>query len=77
MYYGEELGMENNDPVRKEDVKDPIGIAGLAGRKRPRRRAHAHAVERFAERRVQHGETVVAGSRQLQNSQRRERIKRS
>jgi alpha-glucosidase len=28
MYYGEELGMENNDPVRKEDVKDPIGIAG-------------------------------------------------
>ena len=28
MYYGEELGMENNDPVRKEDVKDPIGVAG-------------------------------------------------
>ena len=28
MYYGEELGMENNDPIRKEDVKDPIGIAG-------------------------------------------------
>jgi len=28
MYYGEELGMENNDPVRKEDVKDPLGIAG-------------------------------------------------
>jgi alpha-glucosidase len=28
MYYGEELGMENNDPARKEDVKDPIGIAG-------------------------------------------------
>jgi alpha-glucosidase len=28
MYYGEELGMENNDPTRKEDVKDPLGIAG-------------------------------------------------
>jgi alpha-glucosidase len=28
LYYGEELGMENNDPVRKEDVKDPLGIAG-------------------------------------------------
>jgi len=28
MYYGEELGMENNDPKRKEDVKDPIGIVG-------------------------------------------------
>jgi len=28
MYYGEELGMENNDPKRKEDVKDPIGKLG-------------------------------------------------
>jgi alpha-glucosidase len=28
LYYGEELGMENNDPKRKEDVKDPIGRTG-------------------------------------------------
>jgi alpha-glucosidase len=28
MYYGEEIGMQNNDPQRKEDVKDPIGIKG-------------------------------------------------
>ena len=28
MYYGEEIGMENNDPTRKEDVKDPIGKIG-------------------------------------------------
>src|ERR1700739_4907045 len=28
MYYGEEIGMENNDPKRKDDVKDPIGILG-------------------------------------------------
>ena len=28
MYYGEELGMANNDPTRREDVKDPLGIAG-------------------------------------------------
>ena len=28
MYYGEELAMENNDPVRKEDVKDPLGVTG-------------------------------------------------
>jgi alpha-glucosidase len=28
MYYGEEIGMENNDPRRKEDVKDPEGILG-------------------------------------------------
>jgi alpha-glucosidase len=25
LYYGEEVGMENNDPKSKEDVKDPIG----------------------------------------------------
>ena len=28
LYYGEEIGMENNDPQRKEDVKDPIGKLG-------------------------------------------------
>lgn len=28
LYYGEELGMENNDPKRPEDVKDPIGRRG-------------------------------------------------
>ncbi len=28
LYYGEEIGMENNNPTRKEDVKDPIGRTG-------------------------------------------------
>jgi alpha-glucosidase len=28
MYYGEEIGMQNNDPSRREDVKDPIGQLG-------------------------------------------------
>src|SRR5690348_2456290 len=28
MYYGEEIGMQNNDPTRREDVKDPIGRRG-------------------------------------------------
>jgi alpha-glucosidase len=28
MYYGEEVGMTNSDPKRKEDVKDPIGRVG-------------------------------------------------
>jgi len=28
IYYGEELGMVNNDPKRKEDVQDPIGRIG-------------------------------------------------
>jgi len=28
MYYGEEIGMRNNDPKRREDVKDPIGRLG-------------------------------------------------
>lgn len=28
LYYGEEIGMENNDPKRREDVKDPVGRRG-------------------------------------------------
>ncbi len=28
MYYGEEIGMRTTDPVRKEDVQDPIGKIG-------------------------------------------------
>jgi alpha-glucosidase len=28
LYYGEEIGMRNNDPQRREDVKDPIGRLG-------------------------------------------------
>jgi alpha-glucosidase len=28
LYYGEELGMENHDPVRKQDVRDPLGQHG-------------------------------------------------
>src|SRR6202162_2032947 len=28
MYYGEEIGMQNNDPKSKEDVQDPIGKLG-------------------------------------------------
>jgi alpha-glucosidase len=28
MYYGEEIGMTNNDPKRREDVRDPIGRLG-------------------------------------------------
>jgi alpha-glucosidase len=28
LYYGEEIGMENNDPKSKDDVRDPIGRRG-------------------------------------------------
>ena len=28
VYYGQEIGMENDDPKRREDVKDPIGRRG-------------------------------------------------
>jgi len=28
LYYGEEIGMENYDPLKKEDVQDPIGKIG-------------------------------------------------
>jgi alpha-glucosidase len=33
MYYGEEIGMQNNDPKRREDVKDPIGRLGWPANK--------------------------------------------
>jgi alpha-glucosidase len=33
MYYGEEIGIENNDPTRKEDVRDPIGRTGWPAEK--------------------------------------------
>jgi alpha-glucosidase len=33
MYYGEEIGMENNDPKRKDDVQDPIGKTGWPAEK--------------------------------------------
>jgi alpha-glucosidase len=28
LYYGDEIGMQNNDPARREDVQDPIGRRG-------------------------------------------------
>ena len=33
LYYGEEIGMQNNDPTRVEDVKDPIGRLGWPNEK--------------------------------------------
>ncbi len=33
LYYGEELGMENNDPKTKEEVKDPYGKMGWPNQK--------------------------------------------
>jgi alpha-glucosidase len=33
MYYGEEIGMQNNDPTRREDVQDPIGKLGWPNEK--------------------------------------------
>ena len=48
LYYGEELGMQNNNPTRREDVKDPIGQLGWPQGEGPRRRTHADAVGRDA-----------------------------
>jgi alpha-glucosidase len=33
LYYGEEIGMQNNDPKFKKDVKDPIGRSGWPNEK--------------------------------------------
>jgi alpha-glucosidase len=54
MYYGDEIGMSTTPPTRVEDVKDPVGITWLAQRKRPRRRAHSHAVDPRQRRRLLH-----------------------
>src|SRR5206468_12576111 len=45
MYYGEEIGMENNDPKRKEDVKDPIGKLGWPQEKGRDGRSEEHTSE--------------------------------
>ena len=33
LYYGEEIGMQNNNPKTKKDVKDPIGRLGWPNEK--------------------------------------------
>ena len=45
MYYGEEIGMENNDPKAAGRCEGFEGKARLAGRQRTRWRAHADAME--------------------------------
>src|SRR5206468_10987431 len=45
IYYGEEIGMENNDPKRKEDVKDPIGKLGWPQEKGRDGRSEEHTSE--------------------------------
>ncbi len=68
MYYGEEIGMENNDPKRKEDVKDPIGITGWPeekGRDGERTPMQWNATVQC---RVQQGDPVAARAAELQNA---------
>ena len=48
MYYGEEIGMENNDSHAQGRRKRSDRPHRMAGGKRPRRRAHAHAMEHRA-----------------------------
>ena len=62
MYYGEEIGMENNDPKRKEDVQGSDRAARLAEGKGARRRADADAVERRAECRIHQGHSLAASA---------------
>ena len=60
MYYGEEIGMENNDPKSKDDVQDPIGKLGWPlekgrdGERTPMQWNHS------GECGIQRGEAVVA-----------------
>ena len=72
-YYGDEIGMKTTPPTRKEDVKDPDRHHRLAQGKRPRRRAHAHAVERERQRRLHHRNALAARAAQRRDHQRRSR----
>ena len=77
MYYGEEIGMENNDPKRKEDVKDPIGRIGWPKEKgRDGERTPMQWNDRH-ECRIQQERSVAAGAGELQDAQRRDGIERS
>ena len=70
MYYGEEIGMQNNDPKRREDVKDPIGRTGWPeekgrdGERTPMQWTDGH------QRGIHQRHSVVADSHQLSHPQR-------
>jgi glycosidase len=61
MYYGEEIGMENNDPKRKEDVKDPIGN-GVAGRRKAATASARRCSGTRRPTRVQQDSSVASGA---------------
>ncbi len=65
MYYGEEIGMQNNDPKSRSGSEGSHRPPGLAEREGPRRRAHSHAVERHAKRRLHQGHSLAADPGEL------------
>ena len=65
MYYGEEIGMKNNDPKRKEDVKDPIGARGWPKEKGRDGERTPMQWDTAAERRLYHRQTRGCRCRQL------------
>ena len=79
MYYGEELGMPTHTPHPRRRRERPHRHHRLAEGKRPRRRAHPHAVERRrAPGRLQHQpQNLASHRRRLQNHQCSDRILRS
>ena len=77
MYYGEEIGMENNDPTRKEDVKDPMGITGWPGYKgRDGERTPMQWDDSANAGFTTGSDTLAAGSPECEDAQCCERIER-
>ena len=69
LYYGEEIGMENHDPKRREDVKDPIGKLGWPEEKgRDGERTPMQWTD-GAERRIHSFDSLAAGSAKLRDPQ--------
>ena len=60
LYYGQELGLQEATPKRKEDVKDPIGVRGWPKEKGRDGERTPMQWKRRQQRRLQHGQENLA-----------------
>ncbi len=77
LYYGEEIGMQNNDPKFKKDVKDPRGKVGWPEEKGRDGERTPMQWDNTRERGVHQGNPLAADTDQLQVPQRSRRAERS
>ena len=71
MYYGEEIGMENNDPDAQGRCERSDRAKGMAEGEGPRRRAHSDAVGRKRQWRILNRRSLASRAGNGQDPQRR------